>query len=55
MWGQVRYGEVHQVQVQRQRKGSSAWVALGTLTTDERGYWSLKVKIVKARDIGGRS
>jgi hypothetical protein len=40
LWGQVRPGDAHLVTVQRRWPGRKAWVAVRTLTTDVRGYWT---------------
>jgi hypothetical protein len=44
LWGQVRPGGAHSVLVQR-RVGGGAWREFARVTTDARGYWSLKRRL----------
>ena len=48
IWGQVRPGAAAQVTLQSQRPGASGWKTVKTLTTDERGYFSLKQTVTAA-------
>jgi hypothetical protein len=45
LWGQVRPGDAHKVRVQR-RRGGGPWVTISTRTTDARGFWSLRTRLI---------
>lgn len=46
LWGQVRPGGAHVVLVQRRRPGGS-WSTLARVTTDARGYWARRLRLVR--------
>jgi hypothetical protein len=45
LWGQVRPGGAHPVQVQSRARGERAWSPVASVTTDSRGYWSLQTRL----------
>jgi hypothetical protein len=47
LWGQVRPGGAHPVLVQRRPRGSSVWSTVASVTTDSRGYWSLRMALTR--------
>ena len=46
LWGQVRPGGAHVVLVQR-RRGHAAWTTIARVTTDARGYWARRTRLVR--------
>jgi hypothetical protein len=46
LWGQVRPGGVHRVAVQR-RLPRRSWSTVAQLTTDARGYWARRMRLVR--------
>jgi hypothetical protein len=46
LWGQVRPGGTHSVTIERRTTARAAWKALAVVTTDRRGYWTLKRRLV---------
>ena len=46
LWGQVRPGGSHPVLVQRRAPGG-AWTTVARVTTDARGYWTRRMRLVK--------
>ena len=50
LWGQVRPGETHTVDIQRAAPGSSAWTTIQTLPTDARGFFTLRVAVTARAD-----
>jgi hypothetical protein len=47
LWGQVRPGGAHPVLVQRRAPGAHAWTTVASVTTDARGYWSLRMRLTR--------
>jgi hypothetical protein len=47
LWGQVRPGGAHPVLVQRRAPGGSVWSTVANVTTDARGYWSLRMPLTR--------
>jgi hypothetical protein len=46
LWGQVRPGGAHVVLVERRPRGGS-WATVARLSTDARGYWSRRMRLVR--------
>ena len=45
IWGQVRPGARHTVTIQSRRKSAKQWRKVATVTTDARGYFTLRRKL----------
>jgi len=47
VWGQMRPGGAHRIDLQRRLPGAARYVTIASVSTDSRGYWSRSLRLIR--------